>query len=112
MVIVIIIIIIIITIIITIGCNTKEKITSAAWGPLNKTIICGFDDGTIRMFDANSNKMIGQTKEHTGTVVRLSMSKDKMLFMSASQDKTAKVLFNLLKPKNPLPRFANEQLRL
>ncbi|KAG2381912.1 hypothetical protein C9374_005704 [Naegleria lovaniensis] len=69
----------------------KEKITSAAWGPLNKTIICGFEDGTIRMFDATNGKLIGQTKEHTGPVVRLAFSKDKMLFISASQDKTAKL---------------------
>jgi len=67
------------------------KITSAAWGPRNKTIICGFDDGHIKMFDASSGKLLGQTKEHASTVVRLSFSKDKMLFMSASTDKTAKL---------------------
>ncbi|EFC37372.1 predicted protein [Naegleria gruberi] len=69
----------------------KDKITSAAWGPLNKTIICGFDDGTIRTFDAESGKQLGSTREHTHTVVRLSFSKDRMLFMSASTDKTAKL---------------------
>ncbi|KAL9656410.1 hypothetical protein ABK040_005175 [Willaertia magna] len=68
-----------------------EKFTCAVWGPLNKTIICGFEDGTIRIYDADTSKVIATSNEHKQQVVRISFSKDKLLFISASKDSTAKL---------------------
>jgi translation initiation factor 3 subunit I len=63
----------------------------AVWGPLNKTIICGCADGSIRQYDAESGVCLGQTQDHHKEVTKISLSKDKMLLISASTDNTARL---------------------
>lgn len=69
-----------------------EKITVAMWGPLNKTIVCGCVDGTVRLYDAESGACLGSTKEHRAPVTKISLSKNKLLLITASQDNTAKLM--------------------
>jgi len=69
----------------------NEKITCAMWGPLNEKIVCGCDDGSVRLYDANSGQCLGQVKEHRLAVTKISLSKDKLLFISSSTDNTAKL---------------------
>lgn len=67
------------------------KISHAVWGPLNKTIICGCTDGSIRLYDVENGTCLGQTQDHHKEVVKISLSKNKMLLISASADNTAKL---------------------
>jgi translation initiation factor 3 subunit I len=68
-----------------------DKITTAMWGPLNKTIVCGCVDGSVKLYDANTGACLGQVKEHRGPVTKISLSDNKLLMITASQDNTAKL---------------------
>jgi len=73
----------------TISLDTK--IYSAVWGPLNETIICSCDDGTIRQFSTEDGKEKLSVKEHKNKVTKISLSQDKTLLISASSDNTSKL---------------------
>lgn len=68
-----------------------EKVNCARWGPLNKTIIVAFDDGTIQCYDGENGHKLGEVKEHHASISKFTFSKDKLLFVTASADMTAKV---------------------
>ncbi|KAL0483925.1 translation initiation factor 3 subunit Eif3i [Acrasis kona] len=67
------------------------KITHAVWGPLNETIICGCVDGSIRQYDSTSGQCLGKSEDHHKDIIKIALSKDKMLLISASLDNTAKL---------------------
>jgi len=67
------------------------KLTYAMWGPLNKTIIISAADGSIRVYDADTLKLVQENKEHTKIVNKMAFDKDKFTFISASGDQTAKL---------------------
>jgi translation initiation factor 3 subunit I len=69
----------------------ETKISHAVWGPLNKTIICGCNDGSIRQYDAETGQCLGQTQDHHKEVTKIALSNDKMLLISASTDNTARL---------------------
>jgi len=70
------------------------KITQAAWGPLNKTIITSAQDGAIRVYDAETFDLLQENRDHTKSINKFSFDKDKFTFVTASLDQTAK-LFDL-----------------
>lgn len=69
----------------------NERILCAMWGPLNKTIVCGCADGTVRLYDATSGACLGQAKEHRGPVNKIALSHNKLLLITASADNSAKL---------------------
>jgi translation initiation factor 3 subunit I len=69
----------------------EVRINCAMWGPLNKTIVCGCEDGSVRYFDVESEMLLGSVVEHRASVNKIAMSADKMLFITASADNTAKL---------------------
>lgn len=71
--------------------SPMEKVNCVRWGPLNKTIIAAFDDGTIRCYDGETGEKMGEVKEHHSSINKFSFSKDKLLFITASVDSTAKL---------------------
>jgi translation initiation factor 3 subunit I len=68
------------------------RISQAMFGPLNKTIITCGEDGIIRTYDSESRKLINENKEHTKQVNRMSFDKNRILFITASKDGTAKLI--------------------
>eukprot|EP01080_Neovahlkampfia_damariscottae_P008396 gene8396-221_t len=68
----------------------NTRLNCCLWGPLNETIFVGCEDGTIRVFD-KEGKLLQTIEQHKNSVNRISMSQDKMLFISASSDNTAKL---------------------
>jgi translation initiation factor 3 subunit I len=67
------------------------KITHAMWGPLNKTIIVSGADGSIRVFDTNALQQAQENRDHAKIVNKMSFDKDKITFITASGDSTAKL---------------------
>ena len=69
----------------------EGRINRVLWGPLNKTLLTGGEDGVIRLWDVETGKIIAEAKDHKKQIQHLSMSEDKTHFISASLDKTAKL---------------------
>eukprot|EP01018_Ginkgo_biloba_P035392 Gb_07392 [translate_table: standard] len=72
----------------------QGRINRAVWGPLNRTIISGGEDAVLRIWDAETGKMLKESDKETGhqkTITSLSKSADGSHFLTGSQDKTAKL---------------------
>ena len=69
----------------------QGRVTRVMWGPLNKTIITGGEDGIIRSWDVESGDVLKMSQDHSKQIQHLVMSDDGSHFISASLDKTAKV---------------------
>lgn len=68
-----------------------SKVTSAIWGPLEKYIIAGHENGEICQYDVKSGEKIHLVKEHNKQINDLQLSLDMTMLMSASKDTTAKL---------------------
>lgn len=75
-----------------IALPSKEKATEVAWSAFNEKLICSFEDGSVRVFDPTTGKLLQSTKIHTQSIQRISMSKDKTLLVTSSKDYSAKLL--------------------
>jgi translation initiation factor 3 subunit I len=71
--------------------EAEQRINCAVWGPVNEMIIAGCDDGSLSVYSTKDGSEIASSKEHKGTIKSISTSKDKMLFITASSDNTAKL---------------------
>lgn len=72
----------------------QGRITRCVWGPLNQTLISAGEDCIIRMWDAETGKLLRETDaevSHQKTVSSLSKSADNSHFITGSLDKTAKL---------------------
>jgi len=67
------------------------KLSQASWGPLNKTIITAGEDGSVRVYDVETKKLIQESKEHTKPITRISFDKFKFTFITASKDCTVRL---------------------
>lgn len=71
--------------------EAPQAVTCAVWGPLNNSIIAGCDDGSILMFSASNGSILGETTEHYGSITSISTDIDTSMFITTSEDKTAKL---------------------
>ncbi|KAI5653539.1 hypothetical protein M9H77_30726 [Catharanthus roseus] len=72
----------------------RGRINSAVWGPLNKTIISAGEDAVIRIWDAETGKLLKESDKETGhkkAISSLSKSIDGSHFITGSLDKSAKL---------------------
>eukprot|EP00897_Mesotaenium_endlicherianum_P007870 jgi/Mesen1/7110/ME000369S06429 len=72
----------------------QGRINRVVWGPLNQTIIGAGEDCIIRMWDAETGKLLKETDpeiSHTKTVTSLAKSADGSHFITGSTDKTVKI---------------------
>lgn len=69
----------------------KSRVQHAQWVHLNESIYCACDDGTIRVYDAETGKMTNSVSVHRGPVNRINFDKYEATFVSASKDGTAKL---------------------
>jgi len=71
----------------------KKRINRAVWGPLNQTIVSGGEDKVIRIWDAETGKLLKQSDEEVGhkkDITSLCKAADDSHFLTGSLDKTAK----------------------
>ncbi|KAK1750824.1 WD40-repeat-containing domain protein [Echria macrotheca] len=77
----------------TIVCD-ESKATVAGWSYLSKYIIAGHEDGSISQYDAKTGDLLYNFPIHelNNPVVDLQWSQDRTYFITASKDKTAKLI--------------------
>jgi small GTP-binding protein len=69
----------------------KDHVHGIAWSPDGKMLVSAAYDHTIRMWDAESGKLIRTFKGHSEEVFGITWSPDGTLIASASKDKTIKI---------------------
>lgn len=74
-----------------IGWSPSSKITNAAWGPLNETIICTGNDGKIVVYDVETGKILKSVQGHKKSIRAMVFDDPvkQLYFMTASADTTA-----------------------
>ncbi|KAF2260924.1 eukaryotic translation initiation factor-like protein 3 subunit [Lojkania enalia] len=72
----------------------ESKATVAGFSYLAKWIIAGHEDGTISQFDAKTGELLYSTQAHEPDmqITDLQWAPDRTYFITASKDKTAKIL--------------------
>eukprot|EP00126_Sphaerothecum_destruens_P003937 Sdes_comp17763_c0_seq2m7030 len=71
-----------------------SKITAALWGPLDKTIVTGHENGTLCCWEPKTGELLQSLKPHQGPIVDIQTSSIiDSFFITASKDFCAK-LFN------------------
>ncbi|WCJ33711.1 Eukaryotic translation initiation factor 3 subunit I [Euphorbia peplus] len=70
------------------------RINRAVWGPLNRTIISAGEDAIVRIWDAETGKLLKESDPEVGhkkTITSLSKYSDGSHFLTGSLDKSAKL---------------------
>lgn len=70
----------------------KARIMKARWGPLNEYIVSVGEDMHVRKWDPLTGECIASNKIHDATINDLKWSKDMGYFITASTDRTAKLV--------------------
>ncbi|RKF74415.1 Eukaryotic translation initiation factor 3 subunit I [Golovinomyces cichoracearum] len=70
----------------------KSKATVAGWSYLSKYIIAGHEDGSVSQYDAKTGDQQLNRSVHEATITDLQWSTDRSYFITASKDKTAKLI--------------------
>lgn len=70
---------------------TGGKIMEAHWGPLNREIITCNEDGTLRVYDAETGEETNCVDAHSKMINSISFSADRSCFVTASKDHFAKL---------------------
>jgi translation initiation factor 3 subunit I len=70
----------------------ESKATVAGWSYLSEYVIAGHEDGSVSQWDGRSGEKLYQTDVHAGPVTDLQWSPDRTYFITASKDKTAKLI--------------------
>jgi WD40 repeat protein len=68
-----------------------DQVTSAAFSPNGTQIVTASEDGTVRIWDAATAKVIATLRGHTARVESAAFSPDGKCIVTASMDKTARV---------------------
>ncbi|KAJ4881465.1 WD40/YVTN repeat-like-containing domain protein [Raphanus sativus] len=74
--------------------NGRKRINRAVWGPLNQTIVSGGEDAVLRIWDAETGKLLKESDAevgHKNTITSLTKAADDSHFITGSLDKTAKL---------------------
>jgi WD40 repeat protein len=69
----------------------KDKVLSAAFSPDAKTLVTASHDGTAKIWEAASGRMLAELRGHDGYVFNVAYSPDGKLIVTAGEDKTARV---------------------
>ncbi|KAG8168690.1 hypothetical protein KVR01_001439 [Diaporthe batatas] len=79
--------------VLTIVCD-ESKATVAGWSYLSKYIIAGHEDGSVSQYDGKTGDIIYKITPHDlgAQVTDLQWSQDRTYFITASKDKTAKLI--------------------
>lgn len=69
------------------GC----KVTRATWMPLNRYVITGNEEGTLKVHDPQTGEVVKQVAEHKKKINSLQWNAEKTLLITGSADFTSKV---------------------
>lgn len=72
--------------------DVQSKATCIAWSDCNGYLVSGHQDGSVRLWDAQSGKKVAEVRDqHTDAIKDLQMSPDRSFFITASRDNSAKL---------------------
>ncbi|EKX74339.1 eukaryotic translation initiation factor 3, putative [Theileria equi strain WA] len=71
--------------------NYRNRCNQCHWGPLDKHIITGHDDGIINIWDAENGAHVKRIEAHKQAVTCISFNTYNLLMLSCSSDGTAKL---------------------
>ncbi|XP_010521568.1 PREDICTED: eukaryotic translation initiation factor 3 subunit I-like [Tarenaya hassleriana] len=74
--------------------GVQGRINRAVWGPLNRTIISAGEDAVIRIWDAETGKLLNESDKEVGhkkAITSLCKAADSSHFLTGSLDKSAKL---------------------
>jgi len=69
-----------------------SKPMCSLWGDLDGYVLTGHDDGTVCQWDIKTGKKLLQKRHHTGLIKDMQKSEDARMLLTASKDKTAKLI--------------------
>lgn len=69
----------------------NSKVTAAVWGPLDKYVITGHENGTITKWCSKTGDKLRSVKPHADKVNDMQKSADEMMIITASKDNFAKL---------------------
>ncbi|BFZ54704.1 translation initiation factor eIF3 subunit [Savitreella phatthalungensis] len=69
-----------------------SKVTVAGWSALDRHIITAHENGAVSLYDAKSGTRVDRRQVHEATVTDLQVAQDGTYFLTASKDKTAKLI--------------------
>jgi WD40 repeat protein len=67
-------------------------ITAVAFDPKRARLVTGCHAGTVRFWDSNRGKLLGELRQNAGEIVVLAFSPDGTMLLTASHDGTARFL--------------------
>ncbi|KAL3150482.1 hypothetical protein ABBQ32_000304 [Trebouxia sp. C0010 RCD-2024] len=70
----------------------KGRITRLAWTDLNRTLVTAGEDGFVRRWDVETGKITAENRIHDLDIKDMRFSKDGTHFITASGDRTAKIV--------------------
>ena len=69
-----------------------SKVTVAGWSSLDRHIITGHENGCVSLYDAKTGQRVAREPCHDGPITDLQVSQDGSYFLTASKDKSAKLV--------------------
>ena len=72
--------------------GTGLRVPRVMWTALNSTLLCGCEDGSLRVVDPNTGVQQQCHKHHTAQIQDIQYNKDKTMFVTASKDHSAKAI--------------------
>ncbi|KAJ4868643.1 WD40-repeat-containing domain protein [Raphanus sativus] len=78
--------------------NGRKRINRAVWGPLNQTIVSGGEDAVLRIWDAETGKLLKESDAevgHKNTITSLTKAADDSHFITGSLDKMTAKLWDM-----------------
>lgn len=73
----------------------EGKITCAAWGDCNRTILSAGEDGCLKWWDAESGEEIDSLQFHSDEIIDMRFNEDKTMVITSGKDNTAR-LFDVI----------------
>jgi len=73
------------------GLPQGKRLTNATWLPLNKHILTTDEEGTMRVHEVETGRVIRELNEHSKRINAIAWNKDKFFLLTGSADNTAKL---------------------
>ena len=67
----------------------RVRVTGIVWLPLNRGLLVSLETGVMRQYDPLTGAVVGEWKEHSGSIMSFMLNEEKTLMLTSSADRTA-----------------------